>query len=390
MSRAFQSSLPLARHRIDRDHAARRDSALLDARWASPEARVLVLHKGAALAAAGADPENWDGFGRRPSSRVRPGVALVSPATLPGVVADAILADGIRLYVGLALGAAEGTTDGSTDSRTDGVTDPAIVPATSGPSGSAEAVAPVTEEPVAGDLQSGSPVFAVSLADEQVEALSVAAREAAEPEPVWINLRLVAADLDDSGAGAFTEALAMFNWHATHTHCPRCGAATLVESGGWVRRCPVQDIELFPRTDAAVIVGIVDEHDRLLLGSNAMWENNRFSLLAGFVEPGESLEAAAIREIAEESGVVIDDPEYLGSQPWPFPASLMVGFLARVSPEHPPVLRPDGDEILALRWFTRDEIADPQSGVLLPGSSSIARAIIERWYGGPLPEPERA
>jgi NAD+ diphosphatase len=354
MSRAFQSSLPLARHRIDRDHAARRDDALLDARWASPEARVLVLHKGAALAAAGADPENWDGFGHRPTSRVRPGVALVSPAELPGVVTDEILTDGIRLYLGLALGAAEADDVG------------AVTPVT-----------PVTEQPVAGALPSGSPVFAVSLGDEQVEALATAAREAGEPEPVWINLRLVAADLDDSEAGAFTEALAMFNWHATHTHCPRCGAATLVEGGGWVRRCPVQDIELFPRTDAAVIVGIVDEHDR-------------YSLLAGFVEPGESLEAAAIREIAEESGVVIDDPEYLGSQPWPFPASLMVGFLAKVSPDHPPVLRPDGDEILALRWFTRDEIADPESGVLLPGSSSIARAIIERWYGGPLPEPERA
>lgn len=375
MSRAFQSSLPLARHRIDRDHAARRDDALLDARWASPEARVLVLHRGAALAAAGADPENWDGFGHRPASRVRPGVALVAPTSLPGGLADEIVSDGIRLYLGLALGAMEGTTDGRTGGTTDHGT---------------EAVAPVTEQPVAGALPSGSPVFAVSLRDEHVEALSAAAREAGEPEPVWINLRLVAADLDDSEAGAFTEALAMFNWHATHTHCPRCGATTLVESGGWVRRCPVQDIELFPRTDAAVIVGIVDEHDRLLLGSNAMWENNRFSLLAGFVEPGESLEAAAIREIAEESGVVIDDPEYLGSQPWPFPASLMVGFLARVSPDHPPVLRPDGDEILALRWFTRDEIADPQSGVLLPGSSSIARAIIERWYGGPLPEPERA
>lgn len=349
MSRAFQSSLPLARHRIDRDHAARRDDALLEARWSSPESRVLVLHRGAALAAAGADPVGWDGFGHRPPSTVRAGVALLAGSALPTALADSLASDGIRLYLGLALG-----------------------------------------DDLAGALPSGTPVFAVSLDDDQAEALASAARHAGEPEPVWINLRLVAADLDDSQAGAFTEALAMFNWHATHTHCPRCGAATVVESGGWVRRCPVQDIELFPRTDAAVIVGIVDDQDRLLLGSNALWENNRFSLLAGFVEPGESLEAAAVREIGEESGVVIDDPEYLGSQPWPFPASLMVGFLAKVSPEHPPVLKPDGDEILALRWFTRDEIADPGSGVLLPGSSSIARAIIERWFGGPLPEPERA
>ncbi|MFB2581654.1 NAD(+) diphosphatase [Herbiconiux sp. P15] len=350
MSRAFQSSLPLARHRIDRDHAARRDEALLDARWSSPESRVLVLHHGAALAATGADPDGWDGFGHKPTSRVRPAVALVPTASLPASVTEAVLADGIRLYLGLALGELDPASDDH--------------------------------------LAPGAPVFAISLNDDQAEAYAAAARDAGDPDPVWLNLRLVAADLDDSGAGVFTEALAMANWHATHTHCPRCGAATTVESGGWVRRCTVQQIELFPRTDAAVIVGIVDDQDRLLLGSNALWANNRFSLLAGFVEPGESLEAAAIREIEEESGVVIDDPQYLGSQPWPFPASLMVGFLATVSADHPAVLRPDGDEILELRWFTRDEIADPESGVLLPGASSIARAIIERWFGGPLPEIE--
>jgi NAD+ diphosphatase len=349
MSRAFPSSLPLSRHRIDRDHAARRDEALLNERWDSPAARVLVLHHGTALAAQGADPEHWDGFGSKPAVTVRPAVALVAPEVLPAAVRERIARDGTRLYLGLALG-----------------------------------------EDSPGAPAAGTPLFAVSLEEEEAAALAEVTRAAGDPEPVWLNLRLVAADLDDSSAGVFTEALAMFHWHATHTHCPRCGAATLVESGGWVRRCPVQQIELFPRTDAAVIVGIVDHDDRLLLGSNALWEHNRYSLLAGFVEPGESLEAAAIREIAEESGVVIDDPVYLGSQPWPFPASLMVGFLASVSSEHPAVLTPDGDEILDLRWFTRDEIADPQSGVLLPGASSIARAIIERWFGGPLPEHERA
>jgi len=330
MSRAFQSLLPLARHRIDRDHAARTDPSLLDSHWAADAARVLVLHRGQALARTGANPTGWDGFGRAPDLVVRPELASIRPSELPDVVAEAL---GVRLYLGV----------------------------------SAE----------------GDPHFAISVTDEQAPAFETA-------DSSWVNLRMVAADLDDTAAGLFTESLAMFNWHATHTHCPRCGAETLVEAGGWVRRCPVQDIELFPRTDAAVIVGIVDRDDRLLLGSNALWESNRYSLLAGFVEPGESLEAAAIREIAEESGVVIDDPEYLGSQPWPFPASLMVGFLARVSDEHPVELQPDGEEILDLRWFTREQLADPASGVLLPGSSSIARAIIERWYGGPLPEPERA
>ncbi|CAN5350903.1 hypothetical protein BH09ACT6_BH09ACT6_00110 [soil metagenome] len=229
------------------------------------------------------------------------------------------------------------------------------------------------EEPV------GTRLVAVSLSDEAARALEA-------DESRWVNLRSVASTLNDRDAGVFTEALGIFNWHRSHTHCPRCGAGTEPEMGGWVRRCPVQDIEIFPRTDPAVIVGIIDQHDRILLGSNALWENNRYSLLAGFVEPGESLEAAAIREVFEESGVRILTPEYLGSQPWPFPASLMCGFVARVDPasSSDPLL-PDGEEILDVRWFSREDLADPDQTVLLPGSSSIARAILEYWYGGPIP-----
>ena len=149
---------------------------------------------------------------------------------------------------------------------------------------------------------------------------------------------------------------------------------------------PDSGAEVFPRTDAAIIVGITDADDRLLLGSNALWENNRYSLLAGFVEPGESLEAAVIREVFEESGIRVTDPTYLGSQPWPFPASLMVGFLARVDERVESILTPDGNEILDLRWFSRDELRDAAGEILLPGPTSIARAIIEEWYGGPLKE----
>ncbi|MCS5719096.1 NAD(+) diphosphatase [Herbiconiux sp. CPCC 205763] len=339
MSRAFQSLLPLSRNRIDRDHLSRSNPELLDERWRGPDSRVLVLHRGQALATAGANPADYDGFGPKPTVAVHPTLDLRSPADLPASVLQHLDAGGVRLYLGFALDASEG-------------------------------------------LSIDAPLFAISVTDADASALET-------PGSSWLNLRMVAADLDDVSAGMFTEALAMFNWHSTHTHCPRCGEVTVVESGGWVRRCPREDIELFPRTDPAIIVGVVDRDDRILLGSNALWENNRYSLLAGFVEPGESLEAAAIREIAEESGVIIDDPEYVGSQPWPFPASLMVGFMARVTEEHPAALRPDGDEILDLRWFTREQLADPASGVLLPGSSSIARAIIERWYGGPLPEPEQ-
>ncbi|MBF4573967.1 NAD(+) diphosphatase [Herbiconiux sp. VKM Ac-1786] len=344
MSRAFPSSLPLSRHRIDRDHDTRSDSAALDRLWSSDRARVLVLNRGLALASTGSDPEGWDGFGEPPANR-RTELALLRPDELAEEPGD--------------------EPSGEPVSGTDGVT------------GAVRLYLGILLD--ADDRPTGAPIFAITVPDARADAL-VAER----PGAAWVNLRLVATELDDSAAGVFTEALAMMNWHAVSSHCPRCGATTTVESGGWVRRCTVEGVELFPRTDAAVIVGIVDAEERLLLGSNALWEKNRYSLLAGFVEPGESLEAAAIREIAEESGVVIADPEYVGSQPWPFPASLMVGFMARVAEDGAAGERPDGDEIIDLRWFSREEIVDPDNGILLPGPSSIARAIIERWYGGPL------
>ncbi|AXH35687.1 NAD(+) diphosphatase [Humibacter sp. BT305] len=325
MSRDFQSLLPLSRQRVDRDHASRTDADVLRRLWADDASRIVVLRGGRALAAEGEAAA----------------VALITADRLPEGIGDPLADDGSTLYLGRAL---------------------------EGP----------------GPIPPGSPLWAVFLPDAPAHEDTTGDRTSADE--LWLDLRQTAAELDDLGAGVFTEALAVGNWHRTHTHCPRCGAPSRAEAGGWVRRCTVQGIELFPRTDAAVIVGVVDDRDRLLLGSNAMWENNRYSLLAGFVEPGESLEAAAIREIGEESGVVIDDPEYVGSQPWPFPASLMVGFLARVAPGGTAAERPDGEEILDLRWFTRDELADGRHGILFPGRSSIARAIIERWYGGPLPE----
>jgi len=200
----------------------------------------------------------------------------------------------------------------------------------------------------------------------------------------WGNLRRIGSHLSDRDTGLVAEALGILNWHYSHQFSPRTGAATVPVKGGWVRVDPATGAEVFPRTDAAIIVGITDADDRILLGSNALWENNRYSLLAGFVEPGESLEAAVIREVFEESGVRVTDPVYLGSQPWPFPASLMLGFTARVDESIPHTLTPDGNEILDLRWFSRDELRDSTNEILLPGSTSIARAIIEEWYGGPL------
>jgi NAD+ diphosphatase len=238
-----------------------------------------------------------------------------------------------------------------------------------------------------GELTPGAPIAAL-LVDEATAADLVGALGG---DADWGDLRLLGAELSVRDAGLFTEALALANWHASYAFSPRTGHVSIPDAAGWVRRDSVTGTELFPRTDAAIIVGITDDDDRLLLGSNALWEANRFSLLAGFVEPGESLEAAVIREVYEESGVRVVDPVYRGSQPWPFPASLMVGFRARVAPGSSTVGRPDGEEILELRWFTRDELAAANAAgeIRLPGATSIARAIIDDWYGGELPDGGR-
>ncbi len=197
-------------------------------------------------------------------------------------------------------------------------------------------------------------------------------------------LRTLGGTLSPLHATLFAEALAMANWHRATPFSPLSGAATTPAKGGWVLRDSESGAELFPRTDMAIIVGVTDDQDRLLLGSNAQWESHRYSLLAGFVEPGESLEAAVAREVFEESGIHVTNPRYLGSQPWPFPASLMIGFLATVDASRQSTLTPDGEEILDLRWFSRDELHAALGEILLPGPTSIARAIIEEWYGGPV------
>ncbi|MFZ7088289.1 NAD(+) diphosphatase [Curtobacterium sp. RRHDQ10] len=209
-----------------------------------------------------------------------------------------------------------------------------------------------------------------------------------EPDDgAWESLRMFGTELSARDSGIAVEAVAMANWHAVHGFSPRTGSAAVPEKGGWVLRDP-EGHELFPRTDAAIIVGVTDRDDRILLGSNAAWDAGRYSLLAGFVEPGESLEDAVRREVHEESGVRVEEPRYLGSQPWPFPASLMLGFTARALDGDPSTIRPDGVEIMDVRWFSRDEIA-AEAGVtlFLPGRTSIARAIIEEWYGAELDVP---
>ncbi len=224
----------------------------------------------------------------------------------------------------------------------------------------------------------GTPIVAIELDD---------AGHFAEAD--WANLREVGSELSDRDAGLLTEALGILNWHASHRFSPRSGQPTVVGKGGWVRRDESLDTEIFPRTDPAIIVGVVDGEDRILLGSNALWASNRYSLLAGFVEPGESLEAAVLREVYEEAGVRVKDPVYLGSQPWPFPASLMVGFTATVDTNQSVDATPDGTEILDLRWFSREELTAALDEIRLPGPTSIARAIIEEWFGEPILDGQR-
>lgn len=211
---------------------------------------------------------------------------------------------------------------------------------------------------------------------------------AVEPdEEKWIAFRAAAPRLSAADASLMTEAVALSNWHLSSGFCPRCGSATTPESAGWSRRCTACKNEIFPRTDPAVIVLVLDDDDRLLLGSNILWPEGRYSLLAGFVEAGESLEHAVVREIFEESGIRVDTPRYLGSQAWPFPRSIMLGFSARVAAgQNPEGLLPDGLEIVDLRWLSRDDLRSEAGTLLLPGSTSIARALIDHWLaadGGP-------
>jgi NAD+ diphosphatase len=203
----------------------------------------------------------------------------------------------------------------------------------------------------------------------------------------WQTLRRAGAALGDHDSGLFAEALALANWHRTHTHCPRCGAITVPREAGWVRQCEQDGSEHYPRTDMAVIMAVTDDDDRILLARGPQWHERSGSVLAGFVEPGESLEAAVAREVLEEVGVAVTDVRYRGSQPWPFPASLMVGFTARAAGAQ---LRLDPVEIAAARWYTREEVAQRAASGQLRLSSrlSIARHLIEEWYGGPLAQAE--
>lgn len=203
------------------------------------------------------------------------------------------------------------------------------------------------------------------------------------PDALWAPLRAVGGDLPAEEAEILGTAVALAGWLRDAAFCPACGTATVLRQAGWSRHCPNCGREHFPRTDPAVIVLIssADDPDRVLLGANAAWGGNRYSCFAGFAEAGESLEDTVAREVCEESGVRLEAIEYRGSQVWPYPRSLMLGFRARAIDDDE--ARADGDEIVEVRWFDRDEIGAALRGetaVQLPGAASIAHRLIDDWY----------
>lgn len=205
----------------------------------------------------------------------------------------------------------------------------------------------------------------------------------AEPGDHFRSLREVGVVLSADEAAVATAAVALHQWHRTHTHCPRCGEPTVTTMSGWERRCPQDGTAHFPRTDPAVIVVITDALDRLLLARQAQWPAKRFSLVAGYVEPGESAEQAVAREVLEEVGLTVTDLTFLGSQPWPFPASLMLSYQARATSAS---FHVDGVEIEEALWVTREALPRllAEGSLLLPSAVSIARRAIEDWYGSAL------
>jgi NAD+ diphosphatase len=196
----------------------------------------------------------------------------------------------------------------------------------------------------------------------------------------YLTLREIGGLISEFDMEVSLHAVALANWHKSHTHCARCGAPTSVAQGGAIRICEKDKSEHYPRTDSAVIVLVRDHDDRILLGHQPVWPEGRFSCFAGFLEPGETFEQCVQREVLEESGVAVREISYLGSQPWPFPASIMISFDAIT--DFPEMAQPDGQEITEVKWFSRAELkAQSDAGtLLLPPTMSVARKMIDRWF----------
>jgi NAD+ diphosphatase len=208
-----------------------------------------------------------------------------------------------------------------------------------------------------------------------------AARLDQPPDTEAIGLRDAGALLSQGDGGLIAQATGLVNWHRRHPRCSVCGEPTRMAEGGYLRVCPNCGAQHHPRTDPVVIM-LVTDGDRALLGRQARWPKGRYSALAGFVEPGESLEEAVAREVREEAGVEIAAAHYDSSQPWPFPSSLMLGFLAEYASGEPTMR---DHELEHVRWFAREELEAIRDGRVdglgLPPPIAIARRLIDRWLG---------
>ncbi|MEA2197793.1 MAG: diphosphatase [Solirubrobacteraceae bacterium] len=237
-----------------------------------------------------------------------------------------------------------------------------------------EAAGVVLTEPILLGLEQGRALFAVDL-----YALPRASRAELARDAHVVALREAGAMLARGEAGLAAYLTALLNWHRMHHFCPNCGTATELREAGYSRRCPSCGAVHFPRTDPVVIM-LVASGTRLLLGRHASWPPRRYSVLAGYVAPGETPEEAVAREVREESGVEVSDPRYVAAQPWPFPTSLMLGFEASSDGAEPTA----GDgELEDVRWFTLEDARAALRGesreLELPPRVSIARQLIERW-----------
>jgi NAD+ diphosphatase len=322
--------LALARGEVDRSAHLREDPQWLAAAWAEPATRVLVAERGRALVSFGDDAAR---------------LVFVPPDQAP---------DGVRFLLGV-------DADGVAYFGVDG---------------------PLPEPPAA-DTAEGAVAADAARAD--------VARAAAGPAPGAVGeiraaaLREAGPLLSDRDAGLLTHAVALANFHDSHHFCPRCGEPSEPVSSGHARRCTVEGTDEFPRSDPAMIVLVTDPDDRCLLARNVAWPVHRVSILAGFVEAGESAEQAVTREVQEETGIAVGEIRYLGSQPWPMPQSLMLGFRAHATGSLE--IKVDDEEIAEAAWFGRQELvaAIADGTILLPPPVSIAHHIIQSWYGAELP-----
>ena len=329
--------LVLSRSEVDRATTFREDADWLAAAWDDPRSRVVVVHAEQALVRyteAGAE------------------LILFPPAAAP---------DGIRFLLGTDAGAVAyfgvAVLDGPR---------PAL-PGTEPPDPPEPPGSPGSGSPGRGSAGPGS-----------------AGRVPAAGTTRWTGLRQVGALLSARDAGLMTHAVALANWHAEAGYCPRCGAATEPVTAGSSRRCVNDGSEQFPRSDPAVIMLVTDPDDRALLGRNAQWPPGRVSILAGFVEAGESAEQAVAREVLEETGLVVSQIRYVGSQPWPMPHSLMLGFRAHADGGQQ--IKVDTNEIAEANWYSRTGLRDAveRGEIKLPPPVSIAHQIIASWYGAEL------